>query len=85
MVFDSKRKLAPATILLGLLLCPWVWGVGYVPLQDLPSYWSFSDLGHGVSPHSRFSTYRLTGVSLILDVGYLLTAAPAPTILLGFL
>ena len=29
-----------------------------------------------VSPHSRSSTYRLTGVSLTLDVGYLLSASP---------
>ena len=42
-------------------------------------------LGHGVSPHSCSSAPHLTGVSLILDVGYVLTAAPAPTILLGFL
>jgi len=41
MGFDSKCEFAPPTILLGLLLCPWVWGI--------------------------------------------LTAAPAPTILLGFL
>ena len=25
-LFDSKCKLAPPTILLGLLLCPWIWG-----------------------------------------------------------
>ena len=39
----------------------------------LPSCWGFSfALGHGVSPHSRSSAYRLTVVSLILDMGYLL-------------
>ena len=85
MGFDSKCKLAPPTILLGLLLCSWVWGISSQLLQHLLSYWGFSDLGRGVSPHSCSSTYRLTGVSLILDVGYVLTAAPAPTILLGFL
>ena len=42
----------------------------------LPSCWGFSfALGCGVSPHSQSSTYHLTGVSLTLDVGYLLTAA----------
>ena len=42
----------------------------------LPSYWGFSfALGRAVSPHSCSSTYHLTGVSLTLDVGYLLTAA----------
>ena len=55
MGFDSKRKIAPPTVLLGL---------------------SFA-LGHGVSPHSHSSAYHLTGVSLTLDMGYLLTA-PAP-------
>ena len=38
----------------------------------LPSRWGFSfALGHGVSPHSCSSAYRLTGISLTLDVGYL--------------
>ena len=34
-------------------------------------------LGGRVSPHSCSRAYRLTGVSLTLDVGYLLTAGPA--------
>ena len=33
--------------------------------------------GHGVSPHSCSSACHLTGVSLTLDMGYLLMAAPA--------
>ena len=49
-----------------------------VNLPLLPSCWGFSfALGGGVSLHSRFSTYHLTGVSLTLDLGYLLTANPA--------
>ena len=52
----------------------------------LPSCWGFSfALGCGVWGRCHSRTYRLTGVSLILDVGYLLTAASAPTVLLGFL
>ena len=48
----------------------------YLPL--LPSCWGFSfALGCGVSPHSHSSAYRLTGVSLTLDMGYLLMATPA--------
>ena len=44
----------------------------------LPSCWGFSFAFEcGVSPHSCSSAYRLTGVSLTLDVGYLLTAIPA--------
>ena len=47
-------------------------------LPLLPSCWLFSiALGHGVSPHSHSSTYCATGVSLTLDVGYLLMAGPA--------
>ena len=54
----------------------WEWG----PTRNansplLPSCWGFAfALGHGVSPHSRCITYHLTGVSLTLDMGYLLTA-----------
>ena len=45
----------------------------------LPSHRGFCfALGHGVSPHSRSSACHLTGVFLTLDMGYLLTAAPAP-------
>ena len=55
----------------------WEWGLilnANLPL--LPSCLGFSfALGHRVSPHSCSSTYRLTGVSLTLDVGYLLMAA----------
>ena len=50
MGFDSKWKFAPPTIFLGLLLCPCMWGISSQLLQHLPSYWGFSDLGHGVSP-----------------------------------
>ena len=41
---------------------------------DKVSCWDFSlALGRGVSPHSRFSAYCLSWVSLTLDVGYLYT------------
>ena len=50
MGFDSKWKFAPPTIFLGLLLCPCMWRISSQLLQHLPSYWGFSDLGHGVSP-----------------------------------
>ena len=44
----------------------------------LPSCWGFSiALGCGVSPHSHSSTYHLSGVSLILDMGYFHMAGPA--------
>ena len=46
-------------------------------LPLLPSCWGFSfALGHGVSPHSSSSAYHLAGVSLTLDIGYLLMDAP---------
>ena len=45
----------------------------FIELDKVPC-WGFSfALGRGVSPHNRFSAYRLTGVSLPLDVGYLHT------------
>ena len=75
MGFDSKCEFAHPTILLGLLLCPWTWGISSQPLQCLPSYWGFSDLGRGVSPHSQSSEAQPP--LLTLDVGYLSTAAPA--------
>ena len=55
MGFDSEGKFAPPTILLGLLLCPWVWGISSQLLQCLPSYWGFSDLGRRLSPQGRCS------------------------------
>ena len=43
--------------------------------SPLPSFWGFSfALGCGISPHSHSSTCCLTGVSLTLDVAYLLRA-----------
>ena len=43
----------------------------------LLSCWGFSFAhGRGASPHSHSSAYRLTGVSLMLDVGHLHTASP---------
>ena len=31
--FNSKHDFAPSTILLGLLLCPWMWGISSLLLQ----------------------------------------------------
>ena len=53
MGFDSKHEFTPPTILPGLLLCPWMWGITLQLLQCLPSYWGFSDLGRGVPPLGR--------------------------------
>ena len=75
MGFDSKCKFAPPTILLGLLLCPWTWGISSQQLQHLSSYWGFSDLGRGVSPDGRSS--EVQPALLTLDVGNLFMAAPA--------
>ena len=54
----------------------WVWRlILNVISSPLPSFWGFSfALGCGISPHSHSSTCCLTGVSLTLDVGYLLMA-----------
>ena len=55
------------------------WGlILNVNLPLLPSCWGFSfTLRCEVSPHSFSSAYYLTGVSLTLDLGYLLTVHPA--------
>ena len=50
-------------------------GISSQLLHCLPSYWGFSDLGHGVSPHGWSSEAQPP--LLTLDVGYLFTAAPA--------
>ena len=59
--------------------CLW-WEWGLIPNMNsplLPSCWGFSFApGHWVSLHGSSSAYRLTGVSLTLDVRYLHTAGP---------
>ena len=72
MGFYSKHEFAPPTIFLGLFLCPWTWGISSQLLQCLPSYWGFSDLGHGVSPQGWSS--EVQPLLLTLDVGYLLSS-----------
>ena len=52
----QECKFATPTVLLGLLLCPLVWGISSQPLHHLPSYWGFSDLGRGVSPYRPLAT-----------------------------
>ena len=74
MGFDSKCEFAPPTILLGLLLCPWVWCISSQTLQCPPSYWDFSYLGHGVSIQGCFS--EMQAPLLTLDVRNVLLAAP---------
>ena len=53
----------------------WTRGISSQLLQSLPSYWGFSDLGHGVSLHGCSS--KVQPLLLTLDEGYLLIAAPA--------
>ena len=53
-----------------------MWAISSQLLQSLPSYWGFSDLGHGVSPHDRSSEAQPP--LLALNIEYLLTAAPGP-------
>ena len=40
--FDSKHRFAPPTILLGLLLCPWTWGIFFWWDPTFSSQWLFS-------------------------------------------
>ena len=48
MGFDSKGEFAPPTILLGLLLCPWMWGIFSQPVKQSTA--ATPNPGHGVSP-----------------------------------
>ena len=48
MGFDSKHDFAPPAIFLGLLLCPWTWGISSLLVQWSPA--AAPDLGHGISP-----------------------------------
>ena len=65
--FASKHDFAVPALLLGLLLCLWMWGVSSESLQHavrpvlqhLPSFWGFSALGCGLSPHSHSSAPQL--------------------------
>ena len=42
MGFDSKHDFAPPTILLGLLLCPWMWGIFFWWDLTFSCWWLFS-------------------------------------------
>ena len=46
-VFDSKHDFAPPTILLGLLLCPWTWGISS---QSLQHHAASNPRGYGIFP-----------------------------------
>ena len=65
MGFDSKHNFAPPTILLGLLLCPWMWGISSQLFQHCAAttpaptiLLGFSALGLGISPHSCSSAMQ---------------------------
>ena len=47
----SVGSLGPGVCKFAWALRPWAWGISSQPLQCSPSYWGFSDLGCGVSPH----------------------------------
>ena len=63
MEFDFKHEFAPPTILLRLLLCPWVWGISPQLLQHLLSL--TMDVGYllkaGPAKHSHHP-WRWSGV-----------------------
>ena len=69
MGFDSKCSFAPPYILVGLLLCPWMWGISSKLLQH--------HAATTPAPCSHCSNvYYLAGASLPLDMGYLLKVSP---------
>ena len=58
--FDSKHYFAPPTFLLGLLLCPWTWGISSQPLQ------CHTATAPALRSHCS-SAHRLAGAPLPLD------------------
>ena len=76
--FDSKWDFAPPTILLGLLLCPWTWGIFFGGIQHSPvGGCSAVRCNFGVLPgedvHTSFcppsSSFSSVQVYLLLMVG----------------
>ena len=69
--FDSKRDFTPPTILLGLLLCPWMWGIFFWCNPTFSCQWySAASCNFGVLPRedepvSFYSTILLEYSSLI--------------------
>ena len=43
MGFDSERDFTPPTVLLGLLLCPWTWGIFFWWDPAFSCQWLFSN------------------------------------------
>ena len=69
MEFDSKHDFAPPTVLLGLLLCPWTWGIFFGGIQHSPvdgcsaASCNFGVLT-GVNEHTFFYSTILEQVSV---------------------
>ena len=80
----SLAGVSPVPLDMGYLLkaspalCSSCTSASQPPLQPLSSCWGFSALGCEESPHSCSNAYPLVGVSLPLDVGYLLIVAQVP-------
>ena len=76
MGFDSKCDFTPPTIFLGLPLYPWTWDISSKLLHRCTaatptptSWWGFSALGCGVSPHSHSSTHGKSLIQFLLMGG----------------
>ena len=75
MRFDSKGSFAPPPLLLGLLLCPWMWGIVFlvsnipwsVVVQQLVSGLVFSRKEVGARPSSLPSCCCCWGASVVSD------------------
>ena len=67
MVFDSKCDFSPPTILLGLLLCPLMWGIFFGGIQHSPVQWLVAIL--------EFSQGKV-GMSIILKIQWFFPAHP---------
>ena len=52
MEFDSKCNFTPPTILLGLLLCPWMWGIFFWLDPTFSCLWLFLAVQDGGVGHA---------------------------------
>ena len=74
MGFDSKCDFTPPTILLGLLLCPWMWGVFFGEIQHSPvDGYSAASCTFGVlAGEGECASFYPTTLGIIVTLNYII-------------
>ena len=70
--FDSKCDFAPPTILLGLLLCPWMWGIFFGKIQHSPINGSAASCSFRVLAEDERMSFYSTILHQYTELGYCL-------------